>query len=59
VVQECLKKGSAENVEKIIGSILNLNQLKVIDLMKHMYGNYVIQTALDVSNDTQKAKLVK
>jgi len=33
--------------------------MKVVDLMKNMYGNYVIQTSLDVCNDQQKHKFIK
>lgn len=47
VVQDCIKRGSLEQRSIIIDTLVKLQASKVIDLMKHMYGNYVIQTALE------------
>lgn len=44
---------------QLLDSILALESKKVIDLMKHMYGNYVVQTALDYATWRQKKAFVQ
>jgi len=60
VVQLTLKQVSEDHKNQLISSILNnKNRELLIDLMKNMYGNYVIQTALEMANDNQRSKLIK
>jgi len=58
-VQECLNKGTENQKNEIINAIVNKKyEESLFELMKNMYGNYVIQTALDVANDKNKDKLI-
>lgn len=59
MVQDCIKKGTADQRSIIIDTLVKLQSSKVIDLMKHMYGNYVIQTALEYANEAQKSRFIK
>lgn len=59
VVQECFKKSSGVHRSLLLEAILALEPKLVIDLMKHMYGNYVVQTALDYANWRQKRAFVQ
>jgi len=60
VVQTCLKKGAPVHKSTLIDSIIySENDCMIIDLMKNMFGNYVIQTALDEATEEQRAKIIK
>lgn len=59
VVQECFKMSGVSARSQLLDSILALESKKVIDLMKHMYGNYVVQTALDYATWRQKKAFVQ
>ncbi|KAK5582538.1 hypothetical protein RB653_004123 [Dictyostelium firmibasis] len=56
VIEKCLQLADTPTYELIIKA---LTEADILSLLQDKYANFVIQTALDVSNDTQHAKLVK
>jgi len=56
VIEKCLQVASPEQYSAIIQEISEAN---LLELLQDRYANFVIQTALDVADDQQHAKLVK
>lgn len=56
VIEKCLQVASQEHYSAVIQEITNAN---LLELLQDRYANFVIQTALDVADDQQHAKLVK
>lgn len=60
VVQMCLRKGSPQHKTTLIDNIIySENEEMIIDLMKNMFGNYVIQTALEEASEDQKNSIIR
>jgi len=56
----CLRKGSPQHKSSLIDTIIySDNEGMIIDLMKNMFGNYVIQTALEEATDEQKSNIIR
>lgn len=56
VVEKCLKTSNTEQRNCIIMHIAKVD--KLVTVMKNSYGNYVVQTALDLATDEAKVALV-
>lgn len=56
VIEKCLQVASPEHYSAVIQEITDAN---LLELLQDRYANFVIQTALDVADDQQHAKLVK
>eukprot|EP01133_Synstelium_polycarpum_P000239 gene239-290_t len=56
VIEKCLQVANVETYELIIKE---LTEADILTLLQDKYANFVIQTALDVADETQHAKLVK
>jgi len=56
VIEKCLQVASQEHYSAVIQEITDAN---LLELLQDRYANFVIQTALDVADDQQHAKLVK
>ncbi|OWZ24475.1 Pumilio-like mating protein M90 [Phytophthora megakarya] len=62
VVESCLEHATKEEISQIIDFILQCDESGVscalLPMMKHMYGNYVVQKLLDRADDNDRHRIV-
>ncbi|EFA76328.1 hypothetical protein PPL_10093 [Heterostelium album PN500] len=56
VIEKCLQVANTETYESIVKE---LTEVDILTLLQDKYANFVIQTALDVADENQHARLVK
>lgn len=59
VIEKCLQVAVGSAPELYSAIIKEITDADLLVLLQDRYANFVIQTALDVADDTQHAKLVK
>ncbi|KAJ3297310.1 hypothetical protein HK104_000637 [Borealophlyctis nickersoniae] len=57
VIEKCIRVAQADTRKALIDEMLNRERLE--QLLRDSYGNYVVQTALDLACSTQKSKLIE
>jgi len=59
VIEKCLQVSVSSNPELYNSIITEITDADLLALLQDRYANFVIQTALDVADETQHARLVK
>jgi len=59
VIEKCLQASVSSSPDLYATIIKEITDADLLALLQDRYANFVIQTALDVADDTQHAKLVK
>lgn len=59
VIEKCLQVSVSSSPDLYAAIIKEITDADLLALLQDRYANFVIQTALDVADDTQHAKLVK
>ncbi|KAL4087467.1 hypothetical protein PRIC1_013357 [Phytophthora ramorum] len=62
VVESCLEHATKEEISQIVDFILQCDEsgasCALLPMMKHMYGNYVVQKLLERANDRDRHRIV-
>ena len=59
MIEKCLQVSVSSSPDLYAQIIKEITDADLLALLQDRYANFVIQTALDVADDTQHAKLVK